>query len=1412
MTSLNDDFSDPSAPADVQNQRFYYVVTAIDRTGNESVASDCVSVVVPDITPPTIDRNMINIVNSAPGSQDYVYGEAGAVSEGGLTVRVYIRFGIPGGPAGSWLQIGSVTSNTNGSFPVVFLGDNLSRDVRIVAVDSEGRSVAEDFIDANDIDAPPAPTGLSVVALGPVGYPGLQPSEQGADTIEGTLQFDPATENLGGLKVVAYADSALALMLDDLDLSSVYSGVTTATDLQFAGANSLAIGDNMVSVAYMVTVDAAGNRSAAVSVENDITPPAAPFFVKVTPGVIMSSENPNLVQDTTDDMISGAVFGDVSVVRVFSDPNAVTMVASDSSFTQNMFEANLGDRVNLAADENYFSVAIDSSYNPSALVAASNDVTAPPINRDFIVENAPGTDDLVSVQTEPNAYVTVFSTSVGDEPVVAYTGLTSPQAIAFAPGGELYAVDAQGSGDAVVVFDGATTPTTVASGLSDAGGLAYNLLTGDLIVSTRVVRPTSVTAVFVAVDPGTGAVADYLETGMEGNASSIVFDYAAGYGYFVVDTKHDIYRFSFNPATGEVIPGSIIKVPGSQNRFRSPQAVALTPDGDPLAVDQRGLGYGQDALAGVIGGVFKQLTSGLTLPFGLAVDTEGNVVISAHKASGTSLVPMLVRVNSDGEVTSTMILNAPIPAIGGAFTNAGDGAFVVGTSASGGLLKISMGADGILLPAPAPSNGIPETAQILAQGFADGAGQFPSFSIGDNLTSEVGIVAIDAAGNFSQPPVMSVNDIFAPGAPLAKLLPYPPGQMDRIEAYTEPGNFVEVYSDASLLNLIARVRANSEGYVAGIDVGDNQYIEFYVAATDAAGNRSDAVRIENDVVAPAAPTATLVMSVPGVEDYVEGIAEAGVVLINVYKDAATTVLVGSQKPASGPYTPIDQAFEIMIGDNAVAKVYVTAVDAAGNESPATELLNDIYAPMAVDPMRLVVNSNPPGQSDTIYGEPYAAEPDVMVNAYADAALSQMVESVTATANGSIPEIDLGDNADNNGIGMVYFQLVDAAGNMSAAVPVENDIVPPAKPAETRVFVVTNAPGTPDEVFGIEGAVEAYASIVIWGDFVGDPEDMVGIAEIASGNANGAGAFQSIVVAENIYTGGKVDPLFIQAVDQAGNSSDILMVGNEYIAYVVMDAFGNIFTGNVEGDDPEYERNMYLDAGLAKDLEQDPESAGGFQVVDGFGNITPVGAAAEIGGVTGFGFDIARDIEFALNESSMVQGFLLDGYGAIHSLPGGGTKHGFPNPPYFWWDVAEDLEIELDADGIVRGFYLLDALGGVHEVGDAQEYTGKPYFNFDIARDLHIVRNKENNTTLGYIVLDGFGGLHGVNVDRPEISPMFGWDIARKLDAPPSGRGVYVVDGMGGIHPVGGAKPIMDAPYFGWDVLKDFQILDVSVNQ
>jgi hypothetical protein len=83
-----------------------------------------------------------------------------------------------------------------------------------------------------------------------------------------------------------------------------------------------------------------------------------------------------------------------------------------------------------------------------------------------------------------------------------------------------------------------------------------------------------------------------------------------------------------------------------------------------------------------------------------------------------------------------------------------------------------------------------------------------------------------------------------------------------------------------------------------------------------------------------------------------------------------------------------------------------------------------------------------------------------------------------------------------------------------------------------------------------------------------------------------------------------------------------------------------------------------------------------------------------------------------------------------------------------------------------------------------------------------------------VVLDGWGGLHGVSFGGtppvPNHAPYWlGWDIARGVTILPDGTGGYILDGWGGRHPFGlnGQAPPSQAspgapPYWpSWDIAR-----------
>jgi len=161
-------------------------------------------------------------------------------------------------------------------------------------------------------------------------------------------------------------------------------------------------------------------------------------------------------------------------------------------------------------------------------------------------------------------------------------------------------------------------------------------------------------------------------------------------------------------------------------------------------------------------------------------------------------------------------------------------------------------------------------------------------------------------------------------------------------------------------------------------------------------------------------------------------------------------------------------------------------------------------------------------------------------------------------------------------------------------------------------------------------------------------------------------------------------------------------------------------------------------------------------------------------------------------------YLLAADGAVTAVAGAGD---FGSP-----DLGPDLArgIAVMPDGL--GYVVLDGFGGLHKFGSANRgLVGRartPYWaGWDIARDIAITPNGR-----GLAVLDAFGGIHGSRA-LPHFSAGYwpNWPIARALAFTPSGRGAYVLDGFGGVHTDGDAV-VRPGPYWpGWDIARDLTV-------
>jgi hypothetical protein len=108
-------------------------------------------------------------------------------------------------------------------------------------------------------------------------------------------------------------------------------------------------------------------------------------------------------------------------------------------------------------------------------------------------------------------------------------------------------------------------------------------------------------------------------------------------------------------------------------------------------------------------------------------------------------------------------------------------------------------------------------------------------------------------------------------------------------------------------------------------------------------------------------------------------------------------------------------------------------------------------------------------------------------------------------------------------------------------------------------------------------------------------------------------------------------------------------------------------------------------------------------------------------------------------------------------------------------------------------------------GDLLDGHGRPMdscgMNWDIARDMALWQD-------GFLVLDGFGGLHALAGAEPLPNRLnFGFDIARCLAT--NGEGYYILDGYGVVHAGEGCTPVQPRVLFNSDLARDLELVEVE---
>lgn len=220
-----------------------------------------------------------------------------------------------------------------------------------------------------------------------------------------------------------------------------------------------------------------------------------------------------------------------------------------------------------------------------------------------------------------------------------------------------------------------------------------------------------------------------------------------------------------------------------------------------------------------------------------------------------------------------------------------------------------------------------------------------------------------------------------------------------------------------------------------------------------------------------------------------------------------------------------------------------------------------------------------------------------------------------------------------------------------------------------------------------------------------------------------------------------------------------------------------------------------------------EPARGGYVLDGYGGLHSYNGAPPARGLGWWpGWDIARGIAVRPDGQS---GYVVDGWGAV--FPFGVNPDAVPAPNatgYFHGrDVARGIVLDpADATGS-RG-YVVDHHGGLHPFGGAPGVFGTGWFP-DRDHIRGVVVNPRTNQypyVTGY-VLGAFGDLHPFAERGRALPPTpagaasWNWDIARSIVLTGFGVG-YTLSGWGSIHAFGGAPPATGGLYLeGRDIFR-----------
>lgn len=442
-----------------------------------------------------------------------------------------------------------------------------------------------------------------------------------------------------------------------------------------------------------------------------------------------------------------------------------------------------------------------------------------------------------------------------------------------------------------------------------------------------------------------------------------------------------------------------------------------------------------------------------------------------------------------------------------------------------------------------------DNGSLLTEITANGSGNWsytpaPAMATGNHVIT---VTAIDAAGNASPasdsftfvvdttapllPVITLVTDDMAPGIGAITNGQSTNDPTPTFSGTAEAGATITLYENNTVLGTTT-VLANGTWSVTTSTLGSGTHT-ITAVATDAAGNASPPTggfTLTVDTSAPATPTlATVVDDVAGgafgnlnngqisndSRPTLNGTAEVGST-VSIY-DGNT--LLGTTTAGAGGAWTFTPGTPLSDGSHTLT---VTATDAAGNNSPATDsfvIIVDTTAPGApvivsiIDDVPNITGAVGNGQStnDTLPTLNGTAEANSTVNIFDN---NTLVASVTANASGNwtwTPTAALGQ-----GTHAYTVNATDAAGNVSITSPISSIVVDTLAPGAPTGLTI-NATGN-----RVTGTAEAGSTVTI----TSGNGTVLGTA-----TADGAGSF--VVTLSPAQTSGQALLAFAQ--DKAGNT-------------------------------------------------------------------------------------------------------------------------------------------------------------------------------------------------------------------------------------------------------------------------------------